>query len=425
MMTYVYLVIACLPLYVIRFPILGFPTTVLEILILSLFIIWFIKYQIPRLKRGMTFGLFRWELIAWLIVSLVAVIVAGASLSSFGIWRAYFFEPALLYIVLSNLLDTKEKIYKAVSVLAGSAIAISLIAAYQYITGDFITNPFWAAVETRRATSLFPYPNAIGLFLAPLIFLFAGLLPIAYQKNKNWFWFLVVAILSSFSAILFAQSDGALFAIVIAALVGGLIATKKTQLAALAFIIAATVAIAINPTGVSYVSDRLQLKDFSGQIRRFQWRETITMLRDGRLILGAGLNNYQKTVAPYHQEGFFYNSEELSEADFVARVNSDENYRKMHWQPLETYLYPHNIVLNFWSELGLAGLLLFIWIVIKYFWLGFKSYYAKRDGFTLGIILAMLAILIHGLVDVPYFKNDLAALFWLLLILLGFSTKRQ
>jgi hypothetical protein len=33
----------------------------------------------------------------------------------------------------------------------------------------------------------------------------------------------------------------------------------------------------------------------------------------------------------------------------------------------------------------------------------------------LGIVLAMVAIIVHGLVDVPYFKNDLALEFWTLL----------
>jgi hypothetical protein len=29
----------------------------------------------------------------------------------------------------------------------------------------------------------------------------------------------------------------------------------------------------------------------------------------------------------------------------------------------------------------------------------------------------IIAILVHGLVDVPYFKNDLAVLFWMLIAL--------
>ena len=31
----------------------------------------------------------------------------------------------------------------------------------------------------------------------------------------------------------------------------------------------------------------------------------------------------------------------------------------------------------------------------------------------------MTVIIIHGLVDVPYFKNDLAVMFWALLAIMG------
>jgi len=97
---------------------------------------------------------------------------------------------------------------------------------------------------------------------------------------------------------------------------------------------------------------------------------------------------------------------------------------------LEIYLYPHNLVLNFWSELGLAGLLLFIWIILKYFWLGISSLSLRgsasdRSNLTtekylvIGLISAMVVIIVHGLVDVPYFKNDLAIMFWLLAATMG------
>lgn len=37
-------------------------------------------------------------------------------------------------------------------------------------------------------------------------------------------------------------------------------------------------------------------------------------------------------------------------------------------------------------------------------------------------LASMAALLVHGLVDVPYFKNDLAVLFWIL-ISLSISTQ--
>jgi hypothetical protein len=39
----------------------------------------------------------------------------------------------------------------------------------------------------------------------------------------------------------------------------------------------------------------------------------------------------------------------------------------------------------------------------------------------LGVACAFLTIIIHGLVDVPYFKNDLAVFFWVLLAIVGIS----
>ena len=47
--------------------------------------------------------------------------------------------------------------------------------------------------------------------------------------------------------------------------------------------------------------------------------------------------------------------------------------------------------------------------------------YGRQNGrhraFAVMMASAMIALVVHGLVDVPYFKNDLAMLFWLLLAL--------
>ena len=84
-------------------------------------------------------------------------------------------------------------------------------------------------------------------------------------------------------------------------------------------------------------------------------------------------------------------------------------------------MYPHNIFLNFWTELGLAGMVLFAWIIGRFVYLGLKLLKQESDqkGIILGLICAMVVIFVHGLVDVPYFKNDLAVVFWVLLAMLG------
>jgi len=106
-----------------------------------------------------------------------------------------------------------------------------------------------------------------------------------------------------------------------------------------------------------------------------------------RPILGAGLSGFQERVAP-----------------FYARTQTSANF-----------IDPHNIVLNFWVETGLLGLIAIAWIFVTAFrvsWLGWHRGDHDWRPYHLGVLLAMVAVVVHGMVDVPYFKNDLSLEFW-------------
>ena len=63
-----------------------------------------------------------------------------------------------------------------------------------------------------------------------------------------------------------------------------------------------------------------------------------------------------------------------------------------------------------------------MWLIARYQYEAIrllKHLDKPQRALVLGLIGAMSAIFIHGLVDVPYFKNDLAVLFWLGLALTG------
>jgi O-antigen ligase len=165
-------------------------------------------------------------------------------------------------------------------------------------------------------------------------------------------------------AIFYAHSEGAIVGLVAAFIVCGLLGNKRTRLVVLSFVVAAVVAIAIIPGGIKLAQQKLTLNDFSGQVRKAQWAETWQMLKGGnRIITGAGLANYQRAIEPYHVPGIFYNNGSESYSDFRLHVVFNDDYKKKVWRPVEIYLYPHNIILNFWTELGLAGVLLFVWII--------------------------------------------------------------
>lgn len=210
--------------------------------------------------------------------------------------------------------------------------------------------------------------------------------------------------LSSMTAIIFAKSTGALVGIGTGLLfMGGsyfFLESKRKLVQPLGlpclqagstFYILILTGIILSLLTIPKIKNELLLRDWSGHVRKTQWSETWTMLKDtstplgaGRPIIGAGLSGYKTALAPYHKATY-----------------------------LEIFEYPHNIVLNFWSETGLLGLLVFLWIIILFF----------RNTRHHAAIASMVVILIHGLVDVPYFKNDLAILFWIIYALGLLSTK--
>ena len=50
---------------------------------------------------------------------------------------------------------------------------------------------------------------------------------------------------------------------------------------------------------------------------------------------------------------------------------------------------------------------------------------SKERYVILGLMGAMVTIIVHGLVDVPYFKNDLSVLFWILIAMLSLISLRS
>lgn len=436
------LIFFALPSYLIRFN-AGVPMTLLEAMILVVAAVWVWQNRSSLLlgiksswRRGVKapervpypFG---GELIALLVVALVAVGLAGFSNAALGLWKAYFFEPALLYLVAVNVIGKKEaplarKLNMIIWPLAASALVVSLFAVYQKFTGQFIDNALWAAPATRRVVSFFGYPNAVGLYVESIIFLALGLLIFSRQcsgtkcsRNR-----LILAFTVSFSllAIIFAKSVGASLGVAAGFATFALLYGKRSRKAVLALMALGIVAVVLVQPLRHQAAKYATLNDFSGQVRRAQWRETWTMLKaDNHWLWGTGLSNYQTAIKSFHKDGIFV--EDYDDPNSHRKLVFNAEYRAAHWQPLEIYMYPHNIILNFWTELGLAGLLAFVWIIAKFFRMiavELKNCQQKNERvFLIGTAAAMVAVIVHGLVDVPYFKNDLAVIFWLLIALVA------
>ncbi|OQA04832.1 MAG: O-Antigen ligase [bacterium ADurb.Bin400] len=117
------------------------------------------------------------------------------------------------------------------------------------------------------------------------------------------------------------------------------------------------------------------------EIYRYSWQ----MVRDNP-IWGVGLGNYHTAI------------EEATRQFPLFRISV-----------LPYALHPHNLVMALWLNLGIAGLAVFAIVVVSYF----RRLRQTIDPLRWAGALAMISILVHGVVDTTYFKNDLSALFWL------------
>lgn len=360
-----------LPAYVIRFRLGPLPTTVLEIGILAALVSWTFVRKTEGWKNAFaTLKEKKWmlPLALWMIVGIIAAFTSPDLRSGFGLWRAYFLEPALVFVMLIDLLQTDRERKLFLTSLIATLVGITAWAILQRIGILQIPSPWHVPPSGIRATGPFPFPNALALFAVPIA---AYCFHAAVHRRKiihsALFW---TGYAAGWIACILSKSDGGLIALAAASGIV-LLQTKWRWLVLAGGTIAVSIALII-PSTRAIVIEKAFFKEWSGKVRLVMWGETTIMLRD-RPILGAGLGGYPKTIVPYH---------------------------KATW--MEIFQYPHNILLNFWSETGLIGILTFG--LIGYRWI------RNRPSAALPI---MTAIVIHGLVDVPYFKNDLAVMFWM------------
>ncbi|MBL7054066.1 O-antigen ligase family protein [Patescibacteria group bacterium] len=388
-----------IPSYQIRFELLAIPMTFLEVMILILFIVCLIK-KIIQVKK-VYFILDKWAylMLAWLLISLISIFVAPDLRAGAGIWKAYFLEPILLVIIFLALIKNKQDFNFALLSLVFSGFYISIYALFQKITGTgVLSTEAWGASQVLRVTGPFPHPNFLGLWLGPIIALSFGLIVFNFfQLKRLYSLFGVIFLIFSFLALIFARSEGAIIGALAGIIFIGLMHRQSRKIVVSVLLVGVLLFVVVAPIN-NYIISKVFFNDLSGQLRINIWQGAISLLKTSPVI-GVGLSGYQ-TLIP----------------DFQARYYHPDTNELIS---VETHPYPHNLFLSLWSEIGLLGWLLFIFIIIM-FWHNAWQCIKKQEIYALSVMGAMLVVLVHGLVDTPYFKNDLAVLFWFLIALVIF-----
>jgi O-antigen ligase len=399
------LFIALFPVYLIRFVIplgpLLLPSTLLEVLFGVLALDWFLRTLRKKSELIGSYNLRPWtmSLLLLLVGSMIGITLSAEPLAALGLWRAYFLEPLLFFIIFVDSCRTTRARKLVLAGLGSTIVVVGIIAIIQKITGWWIPNPVWVPVEVRRVTAFYGFPNGIGLMAAPITVLLTGwsfILVRAAQRRRDFILAGAVglAALLGVLAILFAVSEGALLGLIFGLLTLGLSIRMLRPFVLSAVIVACVLIMSYGPLR-NYASIMLTMRDESWGVRKIVWIESLDMLSD-RIVWGAGLAGYQSALTPYHQA-----------------------------KHIEIFKYPHNFFLNFWSEVGLIGLIGWLALIGVFFRLNVKLMCERpNEWLPRALLAAMIALLIHGLVDVPYFKNDLAMLFFVLLGLTE-SMRRQ
>ncbi len=385
-----------LPTYLIRFPFLSLPSTLLEVMIgivsvrTLLFLCLDTSFRIEAKER---IRLLKYE--PWLLF-VTGLFLLGASLgvyysietrAALGEWKAFYIEPVIVAFLTFLYTKTKKDLILLFDAFLLCGFFLGLYALLQRLTGFGVPYAFWENGASYRVTGWYGFPNAVGHILSAVAILSLGLFQTISKEeprvNFKRGLLLIVGVLA-FLGILFAKSTGGLMA-VLAGVGVYLLFKKRARLPLLIIVGASFISLLLLPKQNS-LRQELLAENRSGQIRVAMWKETLHVIGDDP-VRGAGLASYKYRVLPYHEQ-----------------VNG---------QNIEIFHHPHNIFLTMWVNLGLIGLLGFIGIIA---WVTVRGIQlAKKNIPEAAVLLAIGAgFMMAGLVDSPYIKNDLSILFWVL-----------
>ncbi len=365
------------PTYLIRTSIAGVPTTALELalygalaaLILRLGFRQTIWHWI-RLPRDTWWLLGFWGL-AWITATIFAVDHQAA----LGALKAWWLDPLLFMGLLIIAVRTKTERHTIINAAILSGVIVALAGLVQLVG-------FRQTLQEGRLSSFFtPVANYAAMYLGPLLVMTVSLL--LHGRRTAWRWLasvimtLAIGLTLSFGAYL-AVAVGIFFSWIF--LPSGML---KRRLAVIG-----TVIVIVAVVGLSQTKNFGQHFNFSdrssGSARQQVWVTSWALIRQDPWF-GVGPNNFEvayRTELPKH-----------------------------YFPPLEWLVaQPHNLYLALWLETGLLGLLVFGWLVWHHFRLGLRQFLHEPEhrNIAFASLSAIVVLLVHGLVDTTYFKNDLA-----------------
>jgi len=363
--------IGALPLYVVRWHYGPLPTTLLETLILiSLGL-----YVVAKWREGGIPHPIRTPLdipiLLLIAAASISVFIPPDTRAALGLYRAFFIEPVLIFYIAADLLRGEQYLRRAVvSFAIGSSVlaVLNLVAVAQAL----LHHTFHVG---SAPNALYGDANYVAMYLEPPVAFAMALL--LFDRTPRWRWLGAAWLSVTGLALLLTLSKGSFLALLVLGVVV-ILRMRRWMLP----LLAGLVVVAFLVSRVPLIAQRIATSENS-LVGRFQiYGAAIRVLKQNP-ILGLGLGGF------------------------------DYTFRKHASQP-----YPHDVWLTFWVEIGLLGLIAFAVIFFGLVWRGWRAL-PQTEGFyrvAMWGVMGSLVLLwgIHGLVDSPYWKNDMSVEFWVL-----------
>jgi len=383
----IYLTVFSLPLYLVRFKIGWIPTNLLELMIGGLFIIWLVSrnwINQVRFKKAAFFLPIFLILFGVTISALFSVDIQ----TSAGIWKSWFIVPLIFFIVAISSIRTKKQVRDILIALTLSGMGVVLIALFYWLNNKLTYD--------GRLGAFYLSPNYLAMYLCPILILSFYLYSCFKKKFLKILLFIVHY--SLFIVIYLTYSYGAwlgilagLIFLLIISFRGSILPKNKRRFLYLTsfFLLLIILAFLWQIPGQKF-QGFLDFSYPSLKSRLIIWQSAWEIIKDHPLI-GVGPGMFQKYYLAFQAKLPLY----------------------LEWAVPQ----PHNLFLAFWLQTGLLGLIGFIWLLALFFRIGLEKLFTVHCSLFAVLMAAMIYILIHGLVDTTYWKNDLAIIFWLVIAL--------
>ena len=320
-------------------------------------------FKIQPLKR---------PFVLFFLALIISVIFSTFKLNSFiELYR--YISALLLFLIIATL--NHENRTRVARILVFAGLAIALFGIYQrffgfkdilgYLTKQNSPTSFTIDyISRKRVFYPFVTPNTLGGYLAMI-------LPLALIfKDRNW---LIVPL--SF-ALLLTQSMGALLSLFFAVLIyfsfqGKL---KKREIIFLLSLILIIICVFVARVGIQKEHARPLM---STLMRLNYWKESLLVIKKFPLT-GVGLGN------------FFISSS----------------------------LFAHNSFLQILAEMGILGIIAFIWLINKVLAMAFRILKKSGKKELALLLIANLTFLLNNVMDFSFFLPEVMLVWWVILGLL-------